>query len=106
VPAIALKTRDRVVFVAPDQIDWIEADRDHVIVHVRGTTHRVREKLSSIESRLPPDRLVRVSRSAIVNIGAIVELQPWFRGNYVAILRDGSRVSTGKAYRDRITRLF
>jgi hypothetical protein len=103
---VALRTSERVVFVTPDQIDWIEADRDHVIVHARGAAYRVRSGLAAFESRLPPSRLVRVSRSAIVNLGAVAELQRWFRGDYVIILRDGTKIVTGKKYRDRITRLF
>ena len=103
---IALKTADRVVFVHPRQIDWVEADRDHVIVHAGDVRHRVRDTISAMERRLPADQLIRVSRSAIVNVSAIIEMQPWFRGDFVIILRDGSRVQTGKKYRERITRLM
>lgn len=103
---IALRTKDRIVFIKPDQIDWIEADKDHVIVHTRGTTHRVRSALTAFESRLPPSRLVRVSRSAIVSLDRVAELQPSGRGDYVIILRDGTRLTTGKAYRDRITHVL
>src|SRR5215217_5208844 len=66
--ALALKTGDRMVFVQPAQIDWIEADGDYVIVHVGSAHHRVRDTITAMERRLAGDTLVRVSRSAIVNI--------------------------------------
>ncbi len=103
---LALRTADRVWFVDPHTIDWIEADGDYVVVHVGSARHRIRETISSIERRVPPDLLVRVSRSAIVNLSSIREMQRWFRGNFVIILRDGTKVTTGARYRDRIIRLI
>jgi hypothetical protein len=106
VPAVALRTPERVLFLAPEQIEWLEADRDHVVVHGRTGPHRVREHLSAFEARLPRDQFLRVSRSAIVNVRAIAELQPWFRGNFILILRGGAKIQTGKTYRKRITSLI
>jgi hypothetical protein len=100
---IALKGADRVWFVAPAEIAWVEADGDYVIVHTARTKHRIRETISALEQRLPADQLLRVSRSAIVNIASIKEIQRWFRGNFVVILRDGTKVTTGARYRDRLT---
>jgi len=101
---ITLRGADRVWFVEPSDIDWIEADGDYVVVHVGATQHRIREAISAIERRLPHGQLVRVSRSAIVNLSAVREMQRWFRGNFVIILRDGTRVTTGARYRDRLLR--
>jgi len=91
-------------FVESSDIDWIEADGDYVIVHVGTTRHRIRETISSMERRVPQGQLVRVSRSAIVNLSAVREMQRWFRGNFVIILRDGTRITTGARYRDRLIR--
>jgi hypothetical protein len=101
---LSLRTADRIWFVDPHTIDWIEADGDYLIVHVGTASHRIRETISSMEQRVPPELLVRVSRSAIVNLSAIREMQRWFRGNFVIILRDGTKVTTGARYRDRIIR--
>lgn len=99
---IALKAADRVWFIAPGDIVWVEADGDYVVVNTVQRRHRIREPISALEQRLPGDSFVRVSRSAIVNLAAIREVQRWFRGNFVVILRDGSKVTTGARYRDRL----
>ena len=99
---LALKTGDRMIFVQPAQIDWIEADGDYVIVHVGAAHHRIRDTITAMERRITADEFIRVSRSAIVNTSAILEMQPWFRGNFVIILRSGARVTTGSRYRDRL----
>jgi len=101
---LALRGADSVWFVESSDIDWIEADGDYVIVHVGTTRHRIRETISSMERRVPQGQLVRVSRSAIVNLSAVREMQRWFRGNFVIILRDGTRITTGARYRDRLIR--
>jgi two-component system LytT family response regulator len=99
-----LRTGDRIAFVDPADIVWIEADGDYVIVHVGTAKHRIRETISALEQALSPEQFVRVSRSAIVNLSSVREMQRWFRGNFVVVLRDGTRVTTGARYRDRIAR--
>jgi LytTr DNA-binding domain len=36
---------------------------------------------------------VRVHRSAIVNVDRIKQLEPWFHGEYVVILKDGTKLT-------------
>lgn len=100
---VVLKAADRVWFVDAADISWVEADGDYVVVHTARKRHRVREPISALEQRLPADTFIRVSRSAIVNLSAIREVQRWFRGNFVVILRDGTKVTTGARYRGRLT---
>jgi len=44
-----------------------------------------------LEQRLASHNFVRVHRSAIVNVDRIKELEPWFHGEYVVILKDGTK---------------
>jgi hypothetical protein len=49
---------------------------------------------------------VRIHRSTIVNLDRIRELQPDFNGDQVVLLADGTKLSLGRSYRDRLqTRL-
>jgi DNA-binding LytR/AlgR family response regulator len=100
---LSLKVADRILLVEPSQIDWVEADKDYVLVHCGPVAHRVRQSITAFESRLPPATHIRVSRSAIVNLQSVKEIQPWFRGDLVLILKSGARVTTGAKYRARIT---
>jgi two-component system, LytTR family, response regulator len=47
-----------------------------------------------------------VSRSAIVNIDRIREIQTWFNGDYMILLRNGAKVSTTRGYRQRVQELL
>jgi len=62
--------------------------------------------MSSLERRLDPAQFLRVHRSAIVNRAHIREMQPWFKGDYVLIMRTGARIVSGETYRDAVRRLI
>lgn len=89
-----------------DDIDWIEAADNDVIVHVGAERHRYRRTMEQVLERLPPGRFVRVHRSAIVNLGRVKQVHPWFHGNYLLVLADGSRVATGRTYREQFLELM
>ena len=99
---IAVKSAGRVVLVKAEDLDWVEAADNYVNLHVGKESHLLRETMNSLEGRLPADRFVRISRSVIVNLDRIKELQPLFHGEYAVILRDGTRVTLSRGYRDRL----
>lgn len=102
---LAVKTSGRVIFVKLADIDYIEAAHNYVELHVDKQSHLLRETLNSIEARLPEDKFVRISRSVVVNIERIKELQPLFYGEYTVTLHNGARLTLSRRYRDKLTRL-
>jgi two-component system LytT family response regulator len=103
---LALKIDGRVQLIDPSTIDWIAADDDHVIVHSGGATWRARETLREASRRLDPSRFVQIHRSTIVRLAAVRELQPWFHGDYIAILHSGAKLRLSRSYRDSVARLL
>jgi two-component system LytT family response regulator len=59
----------------------------------------VRETMTNLEQRLPPEQFIRIHRSTLVNTDRIREIQPWFGGDYVIILTDGTKLTSGRRYR-------
>lgn len=103
---LAVKTGGKVVFVKLADLDWIEAADNYVNLHVGKTSHLLRETMTSIEKRLDSNRFMRISRSAIVNVDRIKEMQPMFHGDYAVILRDGTRLSLSRGHRDKLQKLL
>ena len=104
---LAIKGDGRVILVDVDEVDRLEAAGNYVEVHSGARHHLVRETMASLEARLDPARFVRVSRSSIVNGTRVRELQPMFNGDFVVVLRDGTKVAGSRRYRaafDRLTR--
>jgi two-component system LytT family response regulator len=99
---LAVKSGGRVLFLRLSEIDWIEAADNYVKLHVGGEAHLLRETMNTLEQKLPPDRFMRVSRSAMVNIEQIKELHPLFHGEYVNMLRSGGKVTLTRTHRDKL----
>jgi two-component system LytT family response regulator len=102
---VAVKSGNRVILVKVDDIDWVEAADNYVVLHVGNENHMQRSTISAMEEKLPQDKFVRISRSAIVNVDRIKELQPLFHGEYVVILRNGARLTLSRTHRDKLGRL-
>jgi two-component system LytT family response regulator len=99
---IAVRESGRVILLKVGDIDWIEAADNYVCLHCGSETHVLRETMNAVEARLEPSRFVRIHRSAIVNIDRIKELQPWFRGEYQVVLRDGTKLTLTKNHRKKL----
>jgi two-component system, LytTR family, response regulator len=102
---LVIRTRGKVSFLKPTEIDWIEADGKHAVLHAGRETHVVRHTLTRLEQRLAPHGFVRVHRSAIVNVDRIKELEPWFHGEYVVILKDGTKLTSSAAHSQALHRI-
>ena len=99
---IAVRNNGRVVFVKLADIDWIEAADNYVCLHCGRETHVVRETMNELEARLDPAQFLRVHRSSIVNLDRVRELQPWFRGDYRVVLRDGTQLTLTRNHREKL----
>ena len=105
VDRLAVKAEGRVSFLKTDDIDWIEAADNYVNLHVGNESCLLRETMTSIEARLSPEKFLRISRSAIVQVDRIKELQPLFHGEYAVILRNGTRLTLSRGYREKLQQL-
>jgi two-component system LytT family response regulator len=103
---LLVKTQGRVLLVKVADIDWVEAADNYVTLHIGKEAHMMRETMTSLEGRLPDDKFMRISRSTIVNVERIQELQPMFHGEYIVLLKTGTKLTLSRSYRDKLNRLM
>lgn len=103
---LTVRVGERMLFLRVQDIDWIEASDDLAKLHVGKLVYDHRITLAQLEQRLPPRSFVRVHRSAIVNVERIREFHPWFQGDWIIVLVDGTRIQSGKSYRARVRELI
>ena len=103
---LIIKSSGRVFFVRAEDVDWVEASGNYVKIHTKSEAHLLRESMKNMEGKLDPKIFVRIHRSAIVNIDRIKELEPWFHGEYIVILRDGTRLTASRVFSDRLSALI
>jgi two-component system LytT family response regulator len=99
---LVIHTAGRVLFLKVDDIDWLEASGNYVMVHAGREKFLMRDTLRGLGERLDPERFVRLHRSSVVNIERLRELLPWSRGEQIAVLRDGTQLTIGRAFRERL----
>jgi hypothetical protein len=96
---VVVREWNRVHLVRPDDIEWIEADDNYVVVHAGGRTYKGRGRIGDLETQLDPSCFVRVHRSAIVRTARIREVQPLTKGDLALVLHDGKVLRVARARR-------
>jgi two-component system LytT family response regulator len=98
---IAVRSRGKVAFVQTDDITRIESAGNYARVFAGKENHLIRETLTALEGKLDPQKFVRIHRSAIVNVNSVRELRPWFAGDSIVVLHDGTELTLSRTYRAR-----
>lgn len=98
-PTIALRREERIELVPFKSILYFEAEGATVRGFTASASGELRERLYELEERLPSDRFARVSKSAIVNLGAVREVHPWFgRALLLRFGTEGRQVEVSRNY--------
>ena len=102
---LVIRSAGRVQFLHVDDVEWLEACANYVQLHVGREIHMLRGTMNAIEKQLDPEKFVRIHRSTIVRIDRIKEMLSSFEGDYVVVLRDGTRLSLSRGYRGRFDKV-
>ena len=95
-----LKTGDKIAIIKTTSIDCIESAGNYVAVQSGKESYILRDTLNALEARLNPEKFLRISRSAIVNLDRVQELQPMFHGEHVMVLHNGKRLAMTRSLRE------
>jgi two-component system LytT family response regulator len=99
---VAVKVDGVLKIVRTNDIDWWETDGNYVRLHVGPAHHLIRATATSIEGQLDPRQFLRIHRRYIVNIDRVVEVQPWFGGDSIVLLKNGAKLRLSRTYRERL----
>lgn len=89
---ILVRSPERILFLKAEEIDHVEAAGNYVVLHAGKERHILRETTAAMEARLGPAGFMRISRSVIVNLRRIREVQPLGPGQYSVLLKNGTRL--------------
>lgn len=96
-----LLTREdgREVLLPVDRIDFVRAAANYVEIVTGEGRFRRRMTLQELESRLDPEKFLRISRGEIVRLEAIAEVEPLFHGDSRIRLKSGLLLGWSRRYR-------
>lgn len=99
---IMVKKGSRFFFVNTDKVIYISAYEKYINLHTNEGIHLIRDTMNRMESRLDPENFARIHRSSIVNMNFIKEMQPWSHGDCIVILKEGTKLTLSRRYRDNL----
>jgi two-component system LytT family response regulator len=99
---LIIKNAGQVIFLKPEEIDWIEAADYYAALHVGAKTHLLRRTIAELEHDLDPAQFCRIHRSAIVNLSRVRGLKLNEDGDYTVELSNGATVRLSRSYRKQL----
>jgi len=103
---VAVRVDGALRIVRLEEIDWFETEGNYLRLHAGKQSYLVRQTASHLEAQLDPRRFVRIHRRYLVNVARIHEVQPWFGGDAVVVLRDGTKLRLSRTYREQFHARF
>ena len=90
--------RAEIIRIAASDIDWIEAERDYMRLHVGPRSFLLHKTITELERRLDPVEFLRLHRSTLVRRDRITRLRHNGSGGWEAQLGDGRWLRVGRSY--------
>ncbi|MDP9009084.1 MAG: LytTR family DNA-binding domain-containing protein [Pseudomonadota bacterium] len=90
----------------PETIDYIASDGNYVTIHTGSSKYISRDSIKRLSVELADLGFVRIERSLLVNIRAVVHLESVGRGAFAFTLSSGSCLHSSPSYRDAILRVL
>src|SRR5262249_34683422 len=95
---VAIKVDGSLRVVRTADVDYWETDGNYVRLHVGAADHLLRSTSTAMEAQLDPALFIRVHRRYIVNVDRIVEVQPWFAGDAIAVFPNRPNLRPPRTY--------
>jgi two-component system LytT family response regulator len=99
---VLVKEAGKMFLVKTEDISHFDADGNYITVHTAHKRYTIYESLSSLEPRLHPADFFRISRSNIINVNYISELESYFNGEFIVHLTTGQKLKCTRGYRDNM----
>jgi two-component system LytT family response regulator len=103
---IPVPRNGRVLLIEARRVEWIEAKGNALFLHCEGETYELRKALSTIQKQLDPRGFIRIHRSTMVNIRFVREVQPWFNGHHIVVLKNGQQLRMSRYRQEGMQRLI
>ncbi|WP_439182046.1 LytR/AlgR family response regulator transcription factor [Carboxylicivirga taeanensis] len=93
---IVVKKGTKLEVISLDNLLYIEAHDDYVMLHTAGGHYLKSKTMKYFEQHLPENRFVRTHRSYIVNVEKIERLEPYDKDTFLAILNSHCKLKVSR----------
>ncbi len=106
VDKVTVRQKNKIRLIKTEHIRWIEASGDYVCIHSLNDKYLLNDSMNQMAEKLDPKRFMRIHRSTIVNIDEILEIEPYFNGEYFIHLKDKTKLKSSRSYKEAISGLI
>jgi two-component system, LytTR family, response regulator len=99
---IVVKNGSRISVIPAEEIQWIEAQDDYIMIHTKNEKHLKQKTMSSVEKNLDPSAFVRVHRSYIISLKELKKIVLMEKESYRVILNDNTSLPVSKSGYNRL----
>jgi two-component system LytT family response regulator len=92
-----VRGRGKITPVAVRDVDRFEARDDYVLIHAGQQRHLASVRMNDLERQLESAHFLRIHRSHIVNLDAVVSFAPHESGRLLVTMRDGATLFASRA---------
>ncbi len=94
---IPVKKREEIYLVPVNEIASIVADGELLYITTdKNQKYVINFRLKDLESRLAPDKFIRLSRGALANLEMIARVSPMPGGTYLIALKNGQEIASSR----------
>jgi len=101
-PRLLAEFNGRLHVLEASQVELIEADRNYVSIRVGRDAYHARSTLAQAELALRSQPMLKVSRSCLVNMNYLAEINRTLRGDFILVLKGGATVTSSEGFRGRV----
>ncbi len=101
-PRLLAEFDGRLHVIDVTRVEMIEADRNYVIIRVGRDSYHTRSTLSQAEQALRSQPMLRISRSCLVNMNYLREVNRTLRGDFILVLAGGATVTSSEGFRAKV----
>jgi DNA-binding LytR/AlgR family response regulator len=104
-PTLLVGERERRLYpLDPEKIDYIESDGNYVSIRSGNAAYISRDSLKRLAAELAHLGFIRIERSLLVNIRAVLYAEIVGRGRFAFTLSSGACLQSSSGYREAILR--
>ena len=101
-PKMLAEAGGRMHMLDAAQVELLEADRNYVKLAVGREAYHVRSTLAQAEKAMGCEPMLRISRSALINVNHLREVSRTPRGDFILVLNGGRTVTSSEGFRDAV----
>jgi two-component system LytT family response regulator len=97
-----IKLRGREKFIKTENLHYIEAEGNYLMLHHENGRDLFRSTMASIEKELNPNRFIRIHRSYFVNTIYVKDIRYLSNNEYKVSLKNGKEIISGRSFKESI----